>query len=63
MPRFAANLSMLWQELDHYERFEAAATEGSRMSRCSFRTHWTRIASTLRSTGWTGYGDLPPGRW
>ncbi len=28
MPRFAANLSMLWQELDPYERFQAAADAG-----------------------------------
>ena len=28
MPRFAANLSMLWQDLDPYERFEAAAAAG-----------------------------------
>ncbi len=28
MPRFAANLSMLWQELDPYERFHAAAEAG-----------------------------------
>lgn len=28
MPRFAANLSMLWGELDPYERFRAAAEEG-----------------------------------
>src|SRR5207245_1772879 len=28
MPRFAANLSMLWPELDVYERFRAAAEAG-----------------------------------
>jgi hydroxypyruvate isomerase len=28
MPRFAANLSMLWPELDIYDRFEAAANAG-----------------------------------
>jgi hydroxypyruvate isomerase len=28
MPRFAANLSMLWGELDPYDRFGAAAEEG-----------------------------------
>lgn len=28
MPRFAANLSMLWQELGPYDRFAAAATAG-----------------------------------
>jgi hydroxypyruvate isomerase len=28
MPRFAANLSMLWPELDVYERFRAAANAG-----------------------------------
>jgi hydroxypyruvate isomerase len=28
MPRFAANLSMLWQDLDPYERFDAAANAG-----------------------------------
>jgi hydroxypyruvate isomerase len=30
MPRFAANLSMLWQELDPYDRFRAAAGAGFR---------------------------------
>lgn len=30
MPRFAANLSMLWPELDVYERFRAAADAGFR---------------------------------
>src|SRR5205814_1811476 len=28
MPRFAANLSMLWPELDMYDRFRAAADAG-----------------------------------
>ena len=28
MPRFAANLSMLWPELDVYDRFQAAADAG-----------------------------------
>jgi hydroxypyruvate isomerase len=28
VPRFAANLTMLWQELDPYDRFEAAAEAG-----------------------------------
>jgi hydroxypyruvate isomerase len=28
MPRFAANLSMLWQELDPYDRFRSAAEAG-----------------------------------
>ena len=28
MPKFAANLSMLWQELDPYARFHAAADAG-----------------------------------
>jgi len=28
MPRFAANLTMLWQELDPYARFQAAADAG-----------------------------------
>src|SRR6202162_3872281 len=30
MPHFAANLSMLWQELGHYERFAAASAAGFR---------------------------------
>ena len=29
MPHFAANLSMLWPELDVYDRFRAAAEAGS----------------------------------
>ncbi|TMA38001.1 MAG: hydroxypyruvate isomerase, partial [Deltaproteobacteria bacterium] len=28
MPRFAANLTMLWPELDVYDRFRAAAEAG-----------------------------------
>ena len=28
MPKFAANLSMLWPELDIYDRFKAAAQAG-----------------------------------
>src|SRR3979411_3168544 len=30
MPRFAANLTMLWPELDVYDRFRAAAEAGFR---------------------------------
>jgi hydroxypyruvate isomerase len=30
MPRFAANLTMLWPELDQYDRFQAAADAGFR---------------------------------
>jgi len=30
MPRFAANLTMLWPELDVYDRFGAAAEAGFR---------------------------------
>jgi hydroxypyruvate isomerase len=30
MPTFAANLTMLWTELDPYERFAAAARHGFR---------------------------------
>jgi hydroxypyruvate isomerase len=34
MPRFAANLSMLWSELDFLDRFEAAARAGFRGVEC-----------------------------
>ena len=30
MPKYAANLSMLWPELDVYDRFAAAAAAGFR---------------------------------
>jgi hydroxypyruvate isomerase len=36
MPRFAANLSMLWNELDFLERFGAAARAGFRGVECHF---------------------------
>ena len=35
MPRFAANLSMLYPELDFLDRFEAAARDGFKARRVS----------------------------
>ena len=39
MPRFAANLSMLWPELDIYDRFRAAADAGFSRVEILFRAH------------------------
>jgi hydroxypyruvate isomerase len=49
MPRFAANLSMLWQDLDPFERFQAAATAGFTHVEMLFphELDSDRLASTL----------------
>lgn len=50
MPRFAANLSMLWQELDPYDRFAAAASAGFSRVEMLFphELEATRLAKLLR---------------
>ena len=50
MPRFAANLSMLWPELDVYDRFAAAAEAGFRRVEILFvhALDRARIADLLR---------------
>src|SRR5919198_5943147 len=50
MPRFAANLTMLWPELDVYDRFRAAADAGFRRVEILFvhQLDPERVASLLR---------------
>ena len=50
MPRFAANLSMLWQELEPYDRFAAAAAAGFRRVEMLFphQLDADRVEATLR---------------
>ena len=51
MPRFAANLSMLYPELDFLDRFEAAARDGFRAVEFLFPYAWEakEIAARLRA--------------
>ena len=50
MPRFAANLSMLWTELEPFERFRAAAEAGFKRVEMLFphELDGDTLASTLR---------------
>src|ERR1700737_4992058 len=50
MPKFAANLTMLWTELDPYERFAAAARRGFRQVEMLFphELDADRLEETLR---------------
>jgi hydroxypyruvate isomerase len=50
MPKFAANLTMLWTELDPYERFAAAARNGFRHVEMLFphELDGDRLVATLR---------------
>jgi hydroxypyruvate isomerase len=50
MPKFAANLTMLWTELDPYERFAAAARNGFRHVEMLFphELDGDRLMATLR---------------
>src|SRR5919204_6216434 len=66
MPRFAANLSMLWPELDVYERFRAAAEAGFRAVEILFvhALDHDRIASALKEYGLElVLFDPNPGNW
>ena len=53
MPRFSANLSMLWQDLDPYERFDAAAKAGFTNVEMLFphELDADRVESTLNRLG------------
>ena len=53
MPRFAANVSMLYPELPFLDRFEAAAADGFRAVECQFPYRWPacEIASRLATQG------------
>ena len=53
MPRFAANLSMLYPELDFLDRFEAAAKDGFKAVEILFPYDWAprEIAARLNANG------------
>lgn len=66
MPRFAANLSMLWQELEPLERFRAARDAGFRYVEMLFphQLDADRLAGTLRELGLEMVlFDPAPGDW
>ncbi len=66
MPKFAANLSMLFTELPFLERFEAAAQEGFRAVEYLFPYEYSKneLKDLLRSTDLTqALFNLPPGDW
>jgi hydroxypyruvate isomerase len=66
MPRFAANLTMLWPELDVYDRFRAAAEAGFRRVEILFvhSLDATRVEKTLRELGLElVLFDPAPGDW
>lgn len=64
MPKFAANLSWLYQELPFLDRFDAAARSGFKAVEFLFPYQFnpTEISSRLRETGLTAVlFNLPPG--
>jgi hydroxypyruvate isomerase len=66
MPKFAANLSMLWPELDVYDRFRAAAEAGFRRVEILFvhALDHNRVASLLAEHGLElVLFDPFPGNW
>jgi hydroxypyruvate isomerase len=66
MPRFAANLSMLYPELDFLDRFDAAAEDGFRAVECQFPYAFDAHAlqARLRANGLRQVlFNAPPGRW
>ena len=66
MPRFAANLTMLWPELEVYDRFRAAAEAGFRRVEILFvhSLDATRVEKTLRELGLElVLFDPAPGDW
>ena len=66
MPRFAANLSMLYPELDFLDRFEAAATDGFEAVEYLFPYAWEprEIAARLRANGLQQVlFNAAPGNW
>jgi 2-dehydrotetronate isomerase len=66
MPRFAANLSMLYPELDFLDRFEAAARDGFRAVEYLFPYAWpaTELAARLKANGLQQVlFNAPPGNW
>jgi 2-dehydrotetronate isomerase len=66
MPRFAANLSMLYPELDFLDRFEAAARDGFRAVEYLFPYAYEarELAARLKSHGLQQVlFNAPPGNW
>ena len=66
MPRFAANLSMLYPEHDFLDRFAAAAQDGFKAVEYLFPYAWeaAEIASRLRDNELQQVlFNAPPGRW
>ena len=66
MPRFAANLSMLYSELEFPDRFAAAARSGFRAVECQFPydTPRERLAEQLQRHGLVQVlHNLPAGDW
>ena len=66
MPKFAANLSMLYPELDFLDRFEAAARDGFKAVEYLFPYAFTHqeIAARLAANGLQQVlFNAPPGNW
>ena len=66
MPRFAANLSMMFNEVPFLDRFEAAAKAGFRAVEFLFPYEFPKeeIAARLKANGLTqALFNLPPGDW
>jgi hydroxypyruvate isomerase len=66
MPRFAANLSMLYPELDFLDRFEAAARDGFRAVEYLFPYAYpaAELAARLQANGLQQVlFNAPPGNW
>lgn len=66
MPKFAANLSFLFQDLAFLDRFEAAAKAGFRAVEYLFPYEFAKadIAARLKANGLTqALFNLPPGDW
>jgi len=66
MPRFAANLSMLYPELDFLDRFDAAARDGFKGVEFLFPYAWEarELASRLKANGLQQVlFNAPPGDW
>ena len=66
MPKFAANLSFLYNELPFLDRFEAAATDGFKAVEYLFPYEWpeAELAARLRDNGLQQVlFNAPPGDW
>lgn len=66
MPKFAANLSFMFTEVDFLDRFEAAAKAGFKAVEYLFPYDYApeELASRLKANGLTqALFNLPPGNW